>query len=150
MKLKNMDCAQLTLIECLLYAKHNISTLQELTRRIFTTSYEEEKEAQKAKKSVLDQTASVQHSKKCKSKWGTTSMPLIGKMKTLGDLSAGLAVSKVKLSCGADASGMWNAPPFCLFRVTPVVYKGSQSRGLIRATAASLYHSYSNARPLTH
>ena len=33
-----------------------------------------------------------------------------------------------------------------LFRATPAAYGGSQARGLIRATAAGLPHSYSNAR----
>ena len=33
---------------------------------------------------------------------------------------------------------------FCLFRVEPEAYGGSQSRGLIGATAASLCHSHSN------
>ena len=31
-----------------------------------------------------------------------------------------------------------------LFRATPAAYGGSQARGQIRATAASLHHSYSN------
>ena len=31
---------------------------------------------------------------------------------------------------------------FCLFRATPMVYGGSQARGLIGATAASLHHSH--------
>ena len=39
---------------------------------------------------------------------------------------------------------------FCLFvfffRVAPAAYGGSQARGQIRAVAASLYHSHSNAR----
>ena len=34
---------------------------------------------------------------------------------------------------------------FCFFRTTPVAYGSSQARGLIGATAASLYHSHSNA-----
>ena len=33
-----------------------------------------------------------------------------------------------------------------LFRAKPAVYGGSQARGRIRATAASLWHSHSNAR----
>ena len=33
---------------------------------------------------------------------------------------------------------------FCLFRVAPTAYGSSQVRGRIRATAASLHHSYSN------
>ena len=33
---------------------------------------------------------------------------------------------------------------FCLFRVTPAAYGGSQARGWIGATAASLHHSHSN------
>ena len=35
---------------------------------------------------------------------------------------------------------------FLLFRATPMAYGGSQSRGWIRATAAGLCHSHSNAR----
>ena len=35
---------------------------------------------------------------------------------------------------------------FLLFRAIPAVYGGSQARGPIRALAASLYHSHSNAR----
>ena len=34
---------------------------------------------------------------------------------------------------------------FCLFGAAPTAYGGSQARGLIRAVAASLCHSYSNA-----
>ena len=34
---------------------------------------------------------------------------------------------------------------FGLFRAAPAAYRHSQARGLIRATAASLYHSHSNA-----
>ena len=33
---------------------------------------------------------------------------------------------------------------FCLFSATPVGYGSSQARGLMRATAAGLYHSHSN------
>ena len=39
---------------------------------------------------------------------------------------------------------------FLLFRAIPSAYGGSQAKGPIRATAASLYHIYSNARSLTH
>ena len=42
---------------------------------------------------------------------------------------------------------------FCfvlLFRATPVAYGGSQARGRIRATAASLHHSHSNAGSESH
>ena len=39
---------------------------------------------------------------------------------------------------------------FCLFRAAPVAYGGSQARGLIGAIAASLHHSHSSARSLTH
>ena len=35
---------------------------------------------------------------------------------------------------------------FCLFRVTPAGYGGSQAGGLIGAVAAGLGHSHSNAR----
>ena len=34
---------------------------------------------------------------------------------------------------------------FCLFRAIPVAYGGSQARGKIRATTASLHQSHSNA-----
>ena len=34
---------------------------------------------------------------------------------------------------------------FVLFRASPLAYGGSQARGLIRGTAASLHHSHSNA-----
>ena len=39
---------------------------------------------------------------------------------------------------------------FCLFRAAPVAYGGSQARGPIRATAASLHHSHNNARSEPH
>ena len=39
---------------------------------------------------------------------------------------------------------------FGLFRATPVAYGSFQSRGQIRAVAASLYHHHSNAGSLTH
>ena len=39
---------------------------------------------------------------------------------------------------------------FGLFRATLAAHGGSQTRGVIRATAASLYHSHSNAGSLTH
>ena len=35
---------------------------------------------------------------------------------------------------------------FCPFRAVPTTYGGSQARGLIRAVAASLHQSHSNAR----
>ena len=35
---------------------------------------------------------------------------------------------------------------FCLFRAALAAYGGSQARGRITATAASLHHSHSNAR----
>ena len=35
---------------------------------------------------------------------------------------------------------------FLLFRATGAAYGSSQGRGLIRATAAGLHHSYGNAR----
>ena len=38
-------------------------------------------------------------------------------------------------------------PFFLLFRATPTAYGGSQARDRIGATAASLYHSHSNAGP---
>lgn len=39
---------------------------------------------------------------------------------------------------------------FLAFQVTPAAYGGSQPRGLIRAVAASLCHSHSNARSELH
>ena len=39
---------------------------------------------------------------------------------------------------------------FFLFRAAPVAYGGSQTSGPIRATAASLHHSYSNAGSELH
>ena len=39
---------------------------------------------------------------------------------------------------------------FCLFRATPAAYRGSQPRGLIRAVAAGLHHSFSNICDLHH
>ena len=39
---------------------------------------------------------------------------------------------------------------FCLLRAAPEAYGGSQARGLIGTTAASLYHSQSNARCELH
>jgi len=35
---------------------------------------------------------------------------------------------------------------FVIFRATPLAYGGSQARDLIRAVAAGLHHSHSNAR----
>ena len=37
-----------------------------------------------------------------------------------------------------------------LFRAAPVAYGSSQARGQIRAAAASLYHSHSNARSVPY
>ena len=39
---------------------------------------------------------------------------------------------------------------FVFFRVAPAAYGGSQVRSWIKAVAAGLYHSHSNARSLTH
>ena len=39
---------------------------------------------------------------------------------------------------------------FCLFRATLSAYGGSQARGLIGATAASLHQSHSNTRAESH
>ena len=39
---------------------------------------------------------------------------------------------------------------FCLFRAAPVAHGGSQARSQIRAVAATLHHSHSNAGSLTH
>ena len=36
---------------------------------------------------------------------------------------------------------------FCFFRAAPAAYGGSQARGQIGATAASLHHSHSNPGP---
>ena len=38
---------------------------------------------------------------------------------------------------------------FLLFKAAPMAYGGSQARGPIGATAASLHHSHSNTRSLT-
>ena len=38
----------------------------------------------------------------------------------------------------------------CVFRAPPMAYGGSYARGQIRATAADLYHSHSNAGSLNH
>ena len=39
---------------------------------------------------------------------------------------------------------------FCLFRDKPVAYGGSQARTQMRAVAAGLCHSHSNARSKSH
>ena len=39
---------------------------------------------------------------------------------------------------------------FCLFRATLMAYGSLKARGRIRAAAAGLHHSHSNARSLTH
>ena len=39
---------------------------------------------------------------------------------------------------------------FCFLRATPVAYGGSHARGPIRAVAASLHQSHSNARSEPH
>ena len=39
---------------------------------------------------------------------------------------------------------------FCLFRVAPTAYGGSQARGPIIAVATGLHHSYSNTRSSSH
>ena len=36
---------------------------------------------------------------------------------------------------------------FCLLRATPAAYGGSHAKGLIRATAAGLYHSHARFEP---
>ena len=41
---------------------------------------------------------------------------------------------------------VFNFFDICLFRATPAAHGGSQARGLIRAIAAGLHHSHSNAR----
>ena len=45
---------------------------------------------------------------------------------------------------------VWTASFVFLFRATPVAHGSSWARSLIRAAAASLYHSYSNARSEPH
>ena len=44
----------------------------------------------------------------------------------------------------------WVCFIFCLFRAAPAAYGSSQARGWIRATAAGLHHSNSNARSEPH
>ena len=39
---------------------------------------------------------------------------------------------------------LYNMAPFFSLKASPVVYRGSQARGRIGATAASLHHSHSN------
>ena len=39
---------------------------------------------------------------------------------------------------------------FCLFMAAPEAYGGSQASGLIRAVAAGLHHSHSQARSKPH
>ena len=39
---------------------------------------------------------------------------------------------------------------FCFFRVAPMAYGGSQARGIMGATAASLCQSHSNTGPELH
>ena len=39
---------------------------------------------------------------------------------------------------------------FCLFSTAPTAYGDSQARGQTGTTAASLHHSHSNARTITH
>ena len=59
---------------------------------------------------------------------------------------------------GADTEASKNSPPayeqrfffFNLFRATPIAYGSSQARGQIRAVAASLHHSHSNAGSEPH
>ena len=46
--------------------------------------------------------------------------------------------------------GQFSLTFFFLFRETPVAYGGSQAKGPIRAAAAGLHPSHSNAGSLTH
>ena len=39
---------------------------------------------------------------------------------------------------------------FCLFRATPIAYRGSQPRGQIGVVAAGLHHSDSNTKSEPH
>ena len=71
-------------------------------------------------------------------------------------LTLGLTFSHGKANSSFSVSGSF----FCLFcffwffflrfRATPVAYGGSQARGQIRDTAASLHHSHSNAGSKPH
>ena len=45
---------------------------------------------------------------------------------------------------------LWGFLVFCPFRAAPAAYGGSQARGRIRALAASLRQSHSNARSEQH
>ena len=55
------------------------------------------------------------------------------------------------LNVGADSFGISGFAFFvCFFRAAPEAYGGPQARGQIRATAASLCHSHSNARSEPH
>ena len=53
-------------------------------------------------------------------------------------------------TCGSARERMLVVFFSCIFRATPVAYGGSQARALIRATAASLRHSHSNAGSELH
>ena len=55
------------------------------------------------------------------------------------------------LCCHCRSLGCYCAMGFfCVFRAAPVTYVSSQARGQIRAAAAGLHHSHSNAGILTH
>ena len=59
-------------------------------------------------------------------------------------------VKKFLLTCEQFFLGGWSLFCFLLFRAILVACGASQARGWIRATAAGLHHSHSNARSLTH
>jgi len=66
--------------------------------------------------------------------------------------SSSLKLSSTDKRKGRRCSGHSNGGQICtllfffLFRASPAAYGGSQARGPIRATAASLHHSHGNAR----
>ena len=70
-----------------------------------------------------------------------------GPGKGCGHLSQGQS-SPLPLQTHPPSSQM--SSPLLLFRAVPTAYGGSQARGLIGATAASLHHSHSNARTEPH
>ena len=55
-------------------------------------------------------------------------------------------LEEVFMGIGNMSSTIFTFFYFCFFRATPMAYENSQVRGGIRATAASLHHTHSNAR----